>query len=401
MDSIVGLKERRVSTRAAQIKPAQTLAIAARAKEMARNGIDVISFSTGEPDFDTPSRVAQAGIDAINDGFTHYTDASGIPELRSAIAESFTSRNGIPSSAESVLVSSGGKHAIYNVLAAILDPGDEVIIPTPYWVSYPSLVQLNGGIPRMLKTTIENRYKMSPADLREAMSERTRCIILNSPSNPTGTMYSEEEIRQFADIAKEHDCYVLSDELYERIIHGSISHFSIGSIENVADSVITINGVSKAWAMTGWRIGYATGPLDVIKAAAAIQSQTASNPSSISQRAALKAVSDGEKEAADLCAAFHRRKGLMLEGLERVDRIKYMEPDGAFYFFVDISGILGGEITSSLHVSERLLEEEALALVPGVAFGDDHGLCISYACSDDEIVKGMERFKRGLDTINR
>ncbi len=399
MDSLVGLKQRRISARAAEIKPAQTLAIAARAKEMIREGIDVVSFSTGEPDFDTPSRVAQAGIDAIKDGFTHYTDASGIPALREAVAHSFTSRNGVPSSAETVLVSSGGKHAIYNVLAAILDPGDEVIIPTPYWVSYPSLVQLNGGVPRLLKTTIENRYKMSPKDLEACVSERTRCIILNSPSNPTGVMYSEEEIRQFAEIAKEHDCYVLSDELYERIIHGSVAHFSIGSIQSIADHVITVNGVSKAWAMTGWRIGYAPGPRDVIKAAAAIQSQTASNPCSISQRAALKAVTDGETEAAELCAAFHRRKSLMLEGLTRIERIRYTEPDGAFYFFVDISGILRGELSSSLQVSERLLEGEALALVPGVAFGDDHGLRLSYACSDEEIVEGMARLKRGLDAI--
>ena len=398
--SVPGEKiERRLSARASEIKPAQTLAIAARARQMVRDGIDVISFSTGEPDFDTPEVIADAGVNAIRDGFTHYTDAVGIPELREAIASSFSDRNGIPSAADRVIVSSGGKHAINNVLAAILDPGDEVIFQTPYWVSYPSLVRLNGGTPAPLRTDAADGYKVSPDLLRSAITDRTRCIILNSPSNPTGVMYSEEEIRAFAEIAMEHRCYVLSDELYERIVYGEVEHFSIGSVEGMEDLAITVNGVSKSWAMTGWRIGYATGPIDVIKAAGAIQSQTTSNPCSISQKAALCALTDGDQEAIELREAFRNRRDLMRRGLENVKGITVTEPSGAFYFFVDISELQSHGVGSSLEVSEWLLEEEALALVPGGAFGDDDGLRLSYACSDEDITRGMERFARGIAAL--
>lgn len=391
--------ERRLSVRASEIEPAQTLAIAARARQMVKDGIDVISFSTGEPDFDTPVAIADAGVEAIRGGFTHYTDAVGIPELREAIATSFSTRNGIPSKAESVIVSSGGKHAIYNVLAAILDPGDEVLFQTPYWVSYPSLVRLNGGVPRPIKTTAANSYKMTPDDVRSALTEKTRCIIINSPSNPTGVMYTEEELRAFAAIAAEVGCYILSDELYERIVYGTIDHFSLGSLPELKDLAITVNGVSKSWAMTGWRIGYATGPLDVIKAAGAIQSQTTSNPCSISQKAALKALTDGDEEAIELREAFRKRRDLMRRGFEGVEGIRVVEPSGAFYFFADISGLFGDRVGSSLEVSEHLLEDQALALVPGNAFGEDAGLRLSYACSDEDIVRGMKRFARGIDSF--
>ncbi len=392
---------RRLSARALEMKPAETLAIAARARQMTKEGIDVISFSTGEPDFDTPVIIADAGVEAIRSGFTHYTDAVGIPELRSAIASCFTERNGIPSSADRVIVSSGGKHAIFNVLAAILDSGDEVLFQTPYWVSYPSLTRINGGIPKPIRTSPATGYKMTPQDVRAAISEKTRCIIINSPSNPTGVMYSEEELRAFAEIAIENNCYLLSDELYERIVYGSVDHFSIGSIPEMENLAITINGVSKSWAMTGWRIGYATGPLDVIKAAGAIQSQTTSNPCSISQKAALKALTDGDNDAIELREAFRTRRDLMREGLQKVEGIKVTEPAGAFYFFVDISNLLGETISSSLDISERLLEDQALALVPGTAFGDDAGLRLSYACSDDDIVRGMERFAQGIARLPR
>ena len=387
---------RRLSARASEIRPAPTLAIASRARQMRLEGIDVISFSTGEPDFDTPEPIAAAGIEAIRSGFTHYTDATGIQELRAAVARKFVEENGVPSTAETVLVSSGGKHAIFNVLAAIVDPGDNVIIQSPYWVSYPSLVSILGGTPRIVETTFEEGYRMTPAGLLAAIDERTRCIILNSPSNPTGVMYSPDELRAFAEIARDRGCYLLSDELYEKIVYGTVPHFSVGSIEGMADQVITVNGVSKAWAMTGWRIGYATGPADVIRAAGAIQSQTTSNPTSISQVAALAAVTNGADEAERLRCAFERRRELILSELVDVPGFRIVSPDGAFYVFADISPLLGDRFTGSIDFSEYLLVDHAVAVVPGIAFGNDAGIRISYACSDEDIRRGMERIREGV-----
>lgn len=390
---------RRLSQRASEIRPAPTLAIASRARQMRLDGIDVVSFSTGEPDFDTPESIAAAGIEAIRSGFTHYTDATGIPELRAAVARKFVEENGVPSTAETVMVSSGGKHAIFNVLAAIVDPGDNVIVQSPYWVSYPSLVSILGGTPRILDTTFESGYRMTPEQLRSAIDERTRCIILNSPSNPTGVMYSPDELRTFAEIAREHGCYILSDELYEKIVYGTVEHFSVGSIEGLSDLVITVNGVSKAWAMTGWRIGYATGPADVIRAAGAIQSQTTSNPTSISQVAALAALTDGVDEAERLRQAFERRRGLVLEEMRDIEGFRFVPPDGAFYVYADISRLLGDRFSGSVDFSEYLLVDHAVAVVPGLAFGNDSGIRISYACSDEDIRKGMQRIREGVQRL--
>ena len=390
---------RRLSQRASEIRPAPTLAIASRARRMRLEGIDVVSFSTGEPDFDTPESIAAAGIEAIRSGFTHYTDATGIPELRAAVARKFVEENGVPSTAETVMVSSGGKHAIFNVLAAIVDPGDNVIVQSPYWVSYPSLVSILGGTPRILDTTFESGYRMTPEQLRSAIDERTRCIILNSPSNPTGVMYSPDELRTFAEIAREHGCYILSDELYEKIVYGTVEHFSVGSIEGLSDLVITVNGVSKAWAMTGWRIGYATGPADVIRAAGAIQSQTTSNPTSISQVAALAALTDGVDEAERLRQAFERRRGLVLEEMRDIEGFRFVPPDGAFYVYADISRLLGDRFSGSVDFSEYLLVDHAVAVVPGLAFGNDSGIRISYACSDEDIRKGMQRIREGVQRL--
>ena len=390
---------RRLSQRASEIRPAPTLAIASRARRMRLEGIDVVSFSTGEPDFDTPESIAAAGIEAIRSGFTHYTDATGIPELRAAVARKFVEENGVPSTAETVMVSSGGKHAIFNVLAAIVDPGDNVIVQSPYWVSYPSLVSILGGTPRILDTTFESGYRMTPEQLRSAIDERTRCIILNSPSNPTGVMYSPDELRTFAEIAREHGCYILSDELYEKIVYGTVEHFSVGSIEGLSDLVITVNGVSKAWAMTGWRIGYATGPADVIRAAGAIQSQTTSNPTSISQVAALAALTDGVDEAERLRQAFERRRGLILEEMRDIEGFRFVPPDGAFYVYADISRLLGDRFSGSVDFSEYLLVDHAVAVVPGLAFGNDSGIRISYACSDEDIRKGMQRIREGVQRL--
>lgn len=393
------IASQRLSGRARDIRPAPTLQIAARARRMKQEGIDVISFSTGEPDFDTPETIAAAGIEAIRNGFTHYTDATGIPELREAVATRFREQNGIAATADSVLVSSGGKHAIFNVLAAIIDPGDRVVIPSPYWVSYPSLVELLGGVPVIVPTTVENRYRMTPEDLRSAIGSGARCVIINSPNNPTGVMYTPEELREFAEITAASGAYLLSDELYEKITYGTVEHFSPGSISSLADQIITVNGVSKAWAMTGWRIGYVTGPLDVIRAAGAIQSQTTSNPTSISQVAALRAVTQGDQQAEELRQAFARRRDLMLDLIAPIPGIRYAVPDGAFYLYVDISELYSDSFADSLAVSEFLLETEAVAVVPGIAFGDDRGMRISYACSDEEIRRGFERIRTGLAAV--
>lgn len=361
----------------------------------------MISFSTGEPDFDTPEVISKAGIDAINHGFTHYTDSSGIVELRQAIADKFTTENNIPTSAKNVLVSSGGKHSLFNAMMAILDPGDEVIIPAPYWISYPEMVSLLGGTPVCLQTNPEDHYKITANQLQEAITPRTRIIIINSPSNPTGMMYSPDELREFGQIAKEAGVYVISDELYEKIIYRDIEHFSLGSLPELRDQVITINGVSKAYAMTGWRIGFMTGPEDVLAAAAAAQSQTTSNPSSISQKAALSALQEGGPDIVRMREAFRTRRSLMGSMLREIDGLTFPEPDGAFYYFIDVSNYLGGQFSDGIKLAEHLLVDHLVALVPGAAFGDDRGMRLSYACSDDNIKNGVARLAEAFANIER
>lgn len=389
-------EQSRLSDRAQLIKPAQTLAIAARATAMRKEGIDVVSFSTGEPDFNTPEGICAVGIEAITSGFTHYTDAGGIVELRRAVAEKFVAENGIPATAETVLVSSGGKHSIFNAMMAIINPGDEVIIPAPFWVSYPEIVMLLGGTPVILETSASDRYKVSLDQFRDAMTPKTKAIIINSPSNPTGTMYTPEELTAVGRLAADAGVYLISDELYEKIIYGSVPHFSPGSLPELADLAITINGVSKAWAMTGWRIGFMTGPADVVGAAAAIQSQTTSNPSSISQKAALEAILHGADAAEGLRQSFAKRRELMGSLLAEIPGIAYPIPDGAFYYFIDAEEYRTERTPNSIALAEHLLVNHHLAIVPGEAFGDDRGFRLSYACSDEDIRKGMERLARGL-----
>lgn len=400
MNSIMTTRSR-LSDRAELIKPAQTLAIAARATAMKKQGIDVVSFSTGEPDFNTPDGISRVGVSAIESGFTHYTDAKGIVELREAVAEKFVRENGLPSTPESVLVSSGGKHSLFNALLSIINPGDEVIIPAPYWVSYPEMVTLLGGKPIILETSAAGRYKFSLEQLRDNLSPNTRALILNSPSNPTGSMYTPEELKEIAQVVAEAGIYVISDELYEKIIYGTVKHFSIGSLPELADLAITINGVSKAWAMTGWRIGFMTGPLDVLKAAGAIQSQTTSNPSSISQKAALEAILHGAEDAERLRQSFAKRRELMGSLLAEIPDIAYPIPDGAFYYFINAEEYRTERTPDSIALAEHLLVNHHVAIVPGEAFGDDRGFRLSYACSDDDIRKGVERLATGLRELKQ
>ncbi|MBL7997297.1 MAG: pyridoxal phosphate-dependent aminotransferase [Candidatus Kapabacteria bacterium] len=381
-----------LSRRVAGASESQTLAIAARAKSMKQAGIDVISLSTGEPDFPTPQCAKQAAIDALNENFTHYTESNGIPELRRAVAEKFRNENGIVTADEStVLISCGAKHSIMNILGAMCNPGDEVIIPAPYWVSYPAMVALTGATPVIVPATPEHRFLMQPAALAAALTPRTKCVILNSPSNPTGMMYSESELRALAAVLEQHDCYVISDEIYEKIHYGVVPHFSIGSIRDIADRVITVNGCSKAYAMTGWRIGFANAPKNVFAQAAKIQSQDTSNPTSIAQRAALAALRFAADDVEAMRRVFARRREMVCELVGAIGGIRILQPDGAFYIWMDVRDVLGGTVPDSATLCSKLLEEHHLALVPGEAFGASGYLRASFAAAESDITYGMAR----------
>lgn len=376
-----------------------TLAVAAEAKRMQAEGIHIISFSTGEPDFPTPEVIKEMAINAINANFTRYTQSEGIPELRRAAADKFTRENNIPTDPCEVLISAGGKHSIFNALMAIVDKGDEVILPAPYWTSYPELVRLAEGVPVILPTASEQRYKISPEQLRAAITSRTRAIILNSPSNPTGVMYTPEELRALAAVISRAGIYAISDELYEKIVYDGNRTFSIGSLPELRDLAITVNGVSKAFAMTGWRIGYMRGPEDVMAAAARMQSQTTSNPSSISQKAALAALTRIGNEVDVMVAAFARRRELIAGLVSEIPDVTFPYPDGAFYLFLDIRAYFRGNMPDDVALAGYLLKEHHVATVPGSAFGDAGAIRLSYACSEEDIVEGVSRIRRGLAAL--
>ncbi len=390
---------KRLSRRSLNVNESTTLAIAAQAKKMQAEGIRVVSLSTGEPDFPTPEVVKRAAIAAIERNFTKYTQSEGTPELRRAVAEKFNRENGVPAAPESVLISAGGKHSIFNAMMAIAEAGDEVIIPCPYWVSYPEIVKLAEAKPVLMPTSRDDHYKITPEQLRQTITPRTRALFLNSPSNPTGVMYTPEELEALAEVIAEAGIYVISDELYEKIIYDGRRHFSIGSLPALKDLAITVNGVSKAYSMTGWRIGYMTGPADVMAAAGRIQSQVTSNPTSISQAAALAAITVTTDEVATMVAAFARRRDLVLSLLDQIPGLRYARPDGAFYVFIDVSGHYTDQVRDSAELATRLLCEHHVATVPGSAFGDDRAIRISYACSEDDIRAGIARIAEGLKRI--
>lgn len=390
---------RRLSKRARSISESTTLAIAAETKRMQTEGIHVVSFATGEPDFPTPDLIRQAGIRAIEQNFTRYTQSEGIPELRAAIARKFERDNGIHVEPTQTLVSVGGKHSIYNALSAILDEGDEVIIPAPYWTSYPEMVRLVGGVPVIVETGSETRYKITPEMLRAHITPQSRAVILNSPSNPTGVMYSESELRELGHVIADAGLYVISDELYEKIVYDGNIHFSIGSMPELRDLAITVNGVSKAFSMTGWRIGYMCGPHDVMGAAARIQSQTTSNPTSISQKAALEALTGADDVVVWMSSKFRERRDLIGGLLREIEGVDFPYPDGAFYIFLKVDSLYGPEVPDSTTLASRLLKEHRVATVPGIAFGDDSTIRLSYACSEEDIVEGMSRLRHGLEAL--
>jgi aspartate aminotransferase len=378
----------------------QTLALSGRAKVMSREGKDVVNLCTGEPDFPTPDCAKQAAIEALQDDFTHYTDPNGIIELRRAVADKFLKENLLKSATpETVLVSNGAKQCILNVLLAICNEGDDVIIPAPYWVSYPPMVTIAGANPVIVETNAENNFKMTPQQLEEALTPETKCVLLNSPSNPTGVMYSEQEIRALADVLKDHTCYIISDEIYEKITFGTVKHFSIGSLDVLKDRVITVNGVSKAYAMTGWRIGFMHAPKDVLKQAAKVQGQTTSNPNSIAQKAALAALQYAEADVERMRNVFERRRELISGLLKNIPGVNLVMPDGAFYVFPDISELLKKSGITAAEFCENLLVKYHLALVPGEAFGAEGCVRFSFAAADETIIKGAERFARALNDL--
>jgi aspartate aminotransferase len=394
-----------IAKRAMAIKPSPTLAIAAKAKAMKAQGIDVVDFWVCEPDFDTPENVKQAGIKAIQSGFTKYTPASGTDELKEAIIEKFKKDNNLSYEKSQVLISCGAKHSLYNIAEALFDPGDEVIIPSPYWVSYPDQVLLNDATPVIVETTEKEGFKLSAKKLENAITRKTKAIVLNSPSNPTGLAYDRKTLEEIAAVALKRKIYVISDEIYEKLLYDGFEHFSIASLSPaIKDLTIVVNGVSKSHAMTGWRIGYAAGPKDVITAMANIQSQSTSNPASISQKAAVEALRGPQDFITTMNAEFDRRRKFMVERLNKIPGVSCLMPVGAFYAFPNVSKLYGKNasgktIRNSSDLANYLLEDARVALVSGDAFGADAHIRLSYATSLESITKGLDRIEAAAKAL--
>jgi aspartate aminotransferase len=385
-----------ISARAAQLSPSLTLSIDSKAKAMKAEGIDVCGFGAGEPDFDTPEHIKQAAIAALESGFTKYTPSAGLPELRQAIAEKLEADNQLSYKPSQVVVSSGAKHSCYNAILATCQPGDEVLIPSPYWVSYPDMVRLAGAEPVIVQTSERNGWKMRASDFENAMTPRTKMLILNSPGNPTGSVYTREELEGIVEVAAEEDIYILSDEIYEKLVYDDTKHVSIGSISKEAyDLTITVNGFSKAYAMTGWRLGYLAAPEAVAKAVDNIQSHSTSHPCSFAQKGALAALKGDQQALGDMRDEFAMRRDYMFDRITKIPNITAVKPQGAFYILVNVSQ-LG---LSSQNFADRLLSKANVAVVPGAAFGDDRTVRLSYATSIDIIKKGLDRFQDFCRTL--
>ncbi len=387
-----------------RIQESATLAVFAQAKAMKKAGEDVIALAAGEPDFDTPAHIVAAAKQALDAGFTHYTPASGMPELRAAWAEQVGQKRRVTYQPNQLMVTAGGKQAIFNVVYALVDPGDEVIIPAPYWVSYPEQVRALGAIPIILETDSEQDFKISPHALREAITEHTRLVILNSPSNPTGSVYTQDELSALAEVLVEKQVPVLSDEVYDELVYGK-EFTSIASLgEEIYRLTVVSGAVSKTYAMTGWRIGYAAGPVEVIAAAGRLQSHSTSNPNSVAQKAALAAITGDQSTVEMMRQEFDRRRQSMLQRLRAMPDITCPQPDGAFYAFPRISAYYGrrynGQVVDgSMAFSRLLLEHEKVATVPGLAFGDDAHVRLSYSTSMAQIEEAMDRLERFLSHL--
>ncbi len=385
-----------ISARAAQLTPSLTLSIDSKAKAMKAEGIDVCGFGAGEPDFDTPEHIKQAAIQALEAGFTKYTPAGGLPDLRQAIAEKLGTDNQLTYKPSQIVVSNGAKHSCYNAVLATCQADDEVLIPAPYWVSYPDIVRLSGAEPVIIPTTERNGWKMRAQDFENAMTPRTKMLILNTPGNPTGAVYKREELEAIVEIAAQEDIYILADEIYEKLVYDDIRHVSVASLSKEAyDLTITVNGFSKAYAMTGWRLGYLAAPEALAKAAESIQSHSTSHPCSFAQRGALAALKGDQQPLADMRDEFNMRRIYMYERIMKIPNITAVKPEGAFYILVNISQ-LG---LSSQNFADRLLSKANVAVIPGAAFGDDRTVRLSYATSIDVIKKGLDRFQDFCRTL--
>jgi aspartate aminotransferase len=367
-----------------------TLAITSQAKALKKQGVDVLSFGAGEPDFKTPAHITAAAIKALQDGQTRYTESAGLIELREALSAKLDVDNGLKYDPSQISVNCGAKHSCYNAIVAVVNPGEEVIIPAPYWTSYPEMVRLAGGVPVIVETTAASGWKMTPEQFEEAMTPMTKMVIINSPGNPTGAVYTREELEKIAEIATGEGIVILSDEIYEKLVYGEHKHVSIASLgKEVYDQTITINGFSKAYSMTGWRIGYTAAPKAIADAIDTIQSHTTSNVTTFAQFGAIAALNGDQQVVADMRDEFNVRREFMLDRLGKIKNVRVVEPFGAFYFLVNIEPIG----IKSVNFAEKLLSKQRVATVPGIAFGADYTIRFSYATSLDVINAGMDRFE--------
>jgi aspartate aminotransferase len=398
--------QHKISRRMENVSEAATLRIAERARVLRAEGKSIVSLSTGEPDFPTPQHVKDAAVKGLEQNQTRYTPAEGTRQLREVVAEKFRRENGIDTSWDRIQISSGGKHALSNAVSVLVETGDEVLIPSPCWLSYPAMVSIAEATPVLIETRIENDWLMAPHQLEAAITENTKLLILNTPVNPTSAMYSEDDLRALADVIERTGIYVLVDELYEKLTFDGRKHFSIGSIPAIADQVVTVNGFSKAYAMTGWRCGYATGPKHVIDAMNRLQSQAVSHPSSITQCAAVAALSGDQTCVEEMRKEFEHRRDVVVQLMSEIPHIKFAHPKAAFYVFFDISYFIGrslpngGLIESAEDICLMLLEDQGVALVPGNAFGKDDAIRLSFAASEADIREGVRRLAAGLASIS-
>jgi aspartate aminotransferase len=396
-----------VSNSLKRIKPSPTLAVSQKARELKAAGKDVISLGAGEPDFDTPDNIKQAAIKAINNGDTKYTAVDGTPVLKKAIIKKFKRENNLEYQADQVTVGAGGKHVIYNAMVATLNEGDEVVIPAPYWVSYPDIVLLAGGTPTILECNEKQGFKINPSELEKSITKKTKWIILNSPSNPTGACYSEDDIKEIAKVLIKHPhVYILSDDIYEHVAYEGFKFFTIAQVAELKERVLTMNGVSKAYSMTGWRIGYAAGPKEIIKAIAKIQSQSTTNPSSISQAAAVEALNGTQDFIKERAISFQERRDFVVKELNKIEGLECLNPDGAFYVFPSCKGLIGKkdsngkELKTDTDFVQSLLENSGVAVVQGSAFGLEGFFRISYATSMINLEKALEKISTFCKSLN-
>ena len=388
------------------VKPSVTLAIAAKAGKLRASGIDVINFSAGEPDFDTPEHIKAAAVEALRRGMTKYTDVKGIEPLREAISEKYRREHDLNYRKEDILVSCGAKHSLYNLLQAVVNPGDEVVIPAPYWVSYSDMALLAGGVPKLIPSDETSGFRITPQQLEAALTPRTRIFFLNSPCNPTGATYSRDELLALGHVLSAHDCLIIADDIYEKIVYDGFEvHNLVTLCPVLRERAVLVNGVSKTYAMTGWRIGYALGPSDVIAAAAKIQSQSTSNPTSIAQAAALEAVRGQQEDVAIMTREFQRRRDAIVAGLNAIDGFRCRKPEGAFYVFPNIAELLGKiglgkPLNTPCDLADYFLEEAKVAAVPGEDFGSQAHIRFSYATSLRDIETGCARIREAVRKLN-